>query len=142
MTSGTYILVYEVSETEGYVFNGKDAKQNYTTVAINNSIIDAAATVETIDIAAEGAGYSLHVADGYLSGKSGSNSIVFGASPVANTISFDEDGRAAIFSNDTYLVYNKDKTNGDRFRYYKSSTVTGSHADGYPKGYLYKLSLD
>ena len=124
------------------MFNGKDAKTNYSKVAINNSVIDAAASVETIDITAEGDGYSLHMTAGYLSGKSGSNSIVFGDSPVANTISFDEEGRAVISSNSTYLVFNSDKTNGDRFRYYKSTTVTGSYAANYPKGYLYKLSLN
>ena len=132
------MLVYEKSATQGYVFNGTDVEGNYATVSIADSFIDASVSAATIEITAYESGYAVKVSSGYLSGKSGKNTIVTSSTAVANTITFEADGKASIYSDATYLVFNSATTNGNRFRYYKEATVSGNSST-YVKPYLYKL---
>lgn len=137
---GSYLLVYEVNSTSGKVFAGKDAATgSYTTAEINDSVIENDENLTIVNLIATGNGYAIKVGNQYISGVSGSNKINFGSSPVAITISFEADGKLSIFSNDTYFVFNSNTNNGDRFRFYKETTVTGTNGASYVKPYLYKL---
>ena len=124
--SGEYILVYENSATEGYVWTGVDAANCYTEKTITDNAI-ADGNMVSITIATMNDGYSIKVNGGtnngkYISGSSSSNTISFGTSAKSNTIEFESDG-IKIISNTSVMRYN-DNSNDNRFRYYKSSTYT------------------
>lgn len=135
--SGEYLLVYENSTSEAYVWNGLDAVSNYTTAAITDDAIDVTNPV-TIKIAVMEGGYSVLVNgstnDGkYISGTSKSNKLNFKATAAANTLAYS-DGHVVMTSGEI-MVFNT--TSGQtRFRYYKSTTITGSTTYFYPQ--LYK----
>lgn len=140
LTSGdTYLIVYEASSTEGRIFNGLDAANDYVTATISNSnIANVPEGSCPVIISSMTGGYSIYLTSGdkegnYIYGKSGSNSIQYGATAVANKITFN-DGLAVIESNSTSFRYNSASGN-DRFRYYKTSTTGNSYI--YPA--LYKL---
>lgn len=124
--SGEYLLVYEKSTSEAYVWNGLDEVSNYTTAAITDDAIDVTNPV-TIKIAVMAGGYSVLVNgstnDGkYISGTSNSNKLNFKATAAANTLAYS-DGHVVMTSGEI-MVFNT--TSGQtRFRYYKSSTITG-----------------
>lgn len=135
--SGEYLLVYEKSTSEAYVWNGLDAVSNYTTAAITADAIDVTNPV-TIKIAVMEGGYSVLVNgstnDGkYISGTSNSNKLNFKATATANTLAYS-DGHVVMTSGEI-MVFNT-VSGQTRFRYYKSSTITGGTTYFYPQ--LYK----
>lgn len=124
--SGEYVIVYEA---EGYIFNSSlsqmDATSNYKTVTITDQTIAAEeADPYKFVIAPMDGGYSIQGVSGkYISGKSGSNTLVSNDSQQKNAITLDATGNANIISNTTYLRFNN--TSGQyRFRYYKSTTYS------------------
>ncbi|MDY4512646.1 MAG: Ig-like domain-containing protein [Paludibacteraceae bacterium] len=124
--SGEYLLVYEKSTSEAYVWNGLDEASNYTTAAITDDAIDVTNPV-TIKIAVMAGGYSVLVNgstnDGkYISGTSNSNKLNFKATATANTLAYS-DGHVVMTSGEI-MVFNT-VSGQTRFRYYKSSTITG-----------------
>ncbi len=127
VTDGQYLIVNEASSR---AFNGLDAASDYVDVEIENDEIADPNGAAIVEIAAMDGGYSLKItngdnADKYIYGKSSSNSIQFGATAVANEISFSNDA-ATILSNSTSFRYNSASGN-DRFRYYKTSTTGDSY---------------
>lgn len=131
VTDGVYLIVNEASSR---VFNGIDAANGYAECTITNGIITSEALgAYEVTIAAMTGGYSLQLSESlgtnnagkYIYGKSGSNSIQFGATAVANEITIS-DGAATILSNSTSFRYNAASGN-DRFRYYKISTTGASY---------------
>lgn len=124
--SGRYLIVDDDEEGNARAFNGVDAVSDFIeATAVDGVIADDEALV-AFDIAAMEGGYSIKVIGGekdgyYLSGKSGSNSIVYNETPVANEITF-EDGKATILSDNTTLRFNA-TSNQNRFRYYKTTTT-------------------
>lgn len=132
--SGTYLIVYEKSDTEGYVFNGVDATNGYETATITDGKITIAAT-STVTITKTNDGHSILVNGGTNDGKymgqtSDANGMKFG-SAMSNTISYNDSDSANtcvnIISGGAYLRYNA--TSGqNRFRYYKSSSYTNQQA--------------
>lgn len=120
--SGMYFIVYE-NEDKGLIFNGKDEVNGYVEGTIENNTIDASKIENYADyvvtIAPMTNGYSLKIGEQYLAGKSGSNTIVFGAEPALATISIDEDGNVAVVSNTTQFAFNS-ASNQMRFRFFKS----------------------
>ena len=124
--SGEYILVFEQSNTTGYVWTGEDAVNSYVSKTIsNNSIADDGFV--TVTIAPMTGGYSVKVNGGanngkYISGTSGNNKINFVASPALNTFSY-ESNSVKMVSNTSVMRFNN--TSGqNRFRYFQSSTYT------------------
>lgn len=130
---GQYVIVYEVSATEGYVFDasgtdeaGIDKANNYAETGINNNTILAAVgddyfvTIETI-----AGGYTILTKSGlYIGVTSDSNDIL--AKPdqkYVNTIELTTEKVCTIKSAGAYLRYNK-TSNQMRFRYYKSGSYT------------------
>ncbi|MCQ2077107.1 MAG: InlB B-repeat-containing protein, partial [Bacteroidaceae bacterium] len=134
VTDGEYLIVYEVSTTAGRAFNGVDAANEYVECTISSGTITAndLAAYE-VTIAAMTGGYSLQLSASlgtdnkskYIYGKSGSNSIEYGTTAVANEITI-ANGAATILSNSTSLRYNSASGN-DRFRYYKTSTTGNTY---------------
>ena len=109
------------------VFNGLDAANDYVEGTISNNVLKYEDGMAKVSIEKMTGGYSLKILNGdkankYISGKSGSNSIVYGTEAVANEITIDDDGLVTILSNSTSLRYNATSGN-DRFRYYKTSTT-------------------
>lgn len=129
--SGTYVLVYENSETEAYVWTGVDAVNCFTKATIENGKISG--EFVTLTIAALDNGYSILLNGGTNNGKyvyrsSSSNGLNIDGTQGLNTISIN--GNAVeIVSSETTLKFNK---NSDqlRFRYF---------AKGQQPVQLYKL---
>ena len=102
---GDYLIVYENSETEAYIFDGQSGSDKYVTGTINNGIISSlpqdAAVVTIVEYEN---GYSIQIstdatnnAGKYIGGTSGSNTMNFNAtSAYENLITFDSDGNADI----------------------------------------------
>lgn len=66
--SGEYLIVYEKSATEAYVFNGVDAVSDYTTETIADGKI-ATTTAVSVKIAKKGDAYSILIVGGTNDGK-------------------------------------------------------------------------
>ena len=137
--SGEYLLVYENSATEAYVWTGVDAVSNYSTATIADGAIEVADAV-TIKLAAMDGGYSVLVNGGtndgkYIYGKSNDNKLNFGENPILNTLAYATDH--VVMTSGEIMAFNK--TSGQtRFRYYKSSTITGPQGSNYIYPQLYK----
>lgn len=142
--SGTYIIVYESSETSGLVcVAGTDAYQNYSSAVINNGVISSNDLSDCeVLIASYSSGYSIKALGGanankFIEGKgSSSNGTSFSDSASKET-SFSISGDVVTITNNTNLfVYNSTSgSNGERWRFYKSGTAAG---DVYKKPALYK----
>ncbi len=140
--SGQYLVVYENSETEAWVFNGKDEAQDYVTATIANGKIVSddldkyAVTVEKME-----GGYSIKVGTQYMGGEKDKNSFKFTQAPILNTISMDSvvyftSNTSVLRFNPTSTIQNNKET-GIRFRYYKAATYAKQ------KGFqLYKGTVD
>ena len=127
--SGEYLLVYENSATEAYVWTGVDAGSNYKTATITAGAIEVADAV-TIKIAAMEGGYSVLVNGGtndgkYIYGKSNDNKLNFGKTPTLNTFAYT--GGHVVMTSGEIMVFNSASgTSNLRFRYYKSTTISGN----------------
>ena len=124
--SGEYILVYENSTTQGYVWTGVDAANCYVAKTISNHTIADDGFV-TLTLAPMSGGYSIKVNGGanngkYISGNANSNTISFGTTAKLNTLEFEANG-IKITSNTSVMRYNKNSSD-NRFRYYKSGSYT------------------
>ena len=129
--SGTYVLVYENSGTEAYVWTGVDAVNCFTKATIENGKISG--EFVTLTIAALENGYSILLNGGTNNGKyvyrsSSSNGLNIDGTQGLNTISIN--GNAVeIVSSETTLKFNK-SIDQLRFRYF---------AKGQQPVQLYKL---
>ena len=120
--SGEYLLVYENSSTQAYVWTGVDAANGYSQYAISDGKITATDAV-TITIAPMTGGYSIKVNgstnDGkYISGTKNSNKINFGTTEALNTLTYSE-SEVTIKSNSKVMRFNSN-SDQKRFRYYSS----------------------
>ena len=133
--SGDYLIVYE-DGANTRVLNGGlstiDAEGNYIKVAMTNGVIEANATTNAAKFTVEkyNNGYSLKSASGlYMGNTSNQNKIITNASTkYENTLTLKSDGTVDVVSAGSYLRSNIATTNGDRFRYYKSSSYTNQKA--------------
>ena len=124
--TGEYLLVYEKSGSEGYVFNGKDEASGYVPQTISDGKITLDnKDVALIEISKMTDGYSLKVMTGDNAGKymycsaKGANKLAFAADKAyANTITISSNA-ASITNNESTMRFNA--SNGQmRFRYYGS----------------------
>ena len=125
--SGEYLLVYESSTTEAYVWTGVDASSCYAKASItDNNISSLPAGAAILTIATMDGGYSIKVNGDdskFVGQTSDSNGMSINGTPKANTISINDDGSVQITSSSAVMRYNAN--NGqDRFRYYKSSSYS------------------
>ncbi len=127
--TGTYILVYETSETSANVWTGVDKEANHVAATIADGAIIAEDLVE-IKIAAIEGGYSLCVMGGdkagqYIGATSHKNTISFTVDALVNTLAMD--GTNVTISCATgaetavTMRFNDGTSSGNnRFRYYKT----------------------
>ncbi len=120
--SGTYLIVYEASNTVGYVFNNTDAARDFIAATIDNYTIavTTALAAEEVVIAAMTGGYSIKGKNGYLynSAKAGKNGLGFKTTAQANTIEYNTNN-VTIKHNGSTLRFNATDLQ-ERFRYYGS----------------------
>ena len=129
--SGTYILV---NDTASVAWTGVDSSNCTSAVTISaNSITNPSSSIVTLEVAAMTGGYSIKVVGGtnngkYLDGKlsngNEANGTYFSNSAVALTFSFETDWVKITASKGQVLRYNNAATNGNWFRFYKSTTYT------------------
>lgn len=141
--SGEYLLVYEASETEGYVFDGSlttlDAIKNYTPVPISGNTI-LMAPGQSISVIAVSGGYVMKAANGeYIYTSSDKNALDKTTNQATAekhpiSLSIGADGSADIVCNGAHMRFNA-TSNQMRFRYYKSATYTSQKPVS-----LYKLT--
>lgn len=74
---GTYLIVYEKSATEAYVWDASDASNNFVKVAINNGKITSENLADYhVTVSEENSNrYYLRVADGYMGSEAKKNSL-------------------------------------------------------------------
>ncbi|MDY4512002.1 MAG: hypothetical protein SPE10_00915 [Paludibacteraceae bacterium] len=119
--SGQYLIVYENSATEAYVFNGQDAANGYVSASIADGKIESTELDNYVaTIAPMTGGYSVKIAGKYYGGKSGSNSLEIGTTAVLNTLSMKAD-TVLLTSNTSVMRFNKAKDQ-KRFRYFKAKS--------------------
>lgn len=122
--AGTYLLVYESSETVAYCWNGVDGASDYETTTISSGVISSAPTdASTLTIASMTDGYSLKINGGANDGKylyhtGSSNTLDVSTTATANELSIDS-GSASIKVGSYILRFNNN-SGQYRFRYYKS----------------------
>lgn len=113
--TGTYLIVYEVSETEGYVFTGVDEKLNSVlTQLADGNIVTSASDLAFCPVRIEpyGSGYSVKLLSGINVGKyvyaspSGYNDILFSDEPQQLTITHDGNN-AYILDGEVPFQFNK-----------------------------------
>ena len=139
--SGTYLIVYEASETEAYVFSGVDAHGNLVTATFTDGKIPSSDAIKAceVTVAKEGDGYSFKLNGGanagkYLTAYSGRNKIVFSDSAKALSIKVEE-GVVKVLDGTAPFQFNK--TNSDTglwFRFF------GKKPGGMSEIALYKLA--
>lgn len=130
--SGEYLLVYEASENQAYVFDGSlsklDAVNNYQALEIADGAITADRTC-SVTVEAVTGGYIIKAANGqYIYAPSESNTIATTsnqstAAKYPITFSVASDGVDIVLDSGPHMRFN---ASGDqmRFRYYKSTTYT------------------
>ena len=139
--SGTYLIVYEASETEAYVFSGVDAHGNLVTATFTDGKIPSSDAIKAceVTVAKEGDGYSFKLNGGanagkYLTAYSGRNKIVFSDSAKALSIKV-EDGVVKVLDGTAPFQFNKtNNDNGLWFRFF------GKKSGGQSEIALYKLA--
>lgn len=139
--SGTYLIVYEASETEAYVFSGVDAHGNLVTATFTDGKIPSSDAIKAceVTVAKEGDGYSFKLNGGanagkYLTAYSGRNKIVFSDSAKALSIKV-ENGVVKVLDGTAPFQFNKtNNDNGLWFRFF------GKKPGGMSEIALYKLA--
>lgn len=136
--SGTYLIVYQVSDTVGKSFDGRDEQGDYYNVALNDNKLtheNKEVDKHTVTLEKMAGGYSIKVNGGdnagkYITGTSSSNKINFVDTPdSAITISFTDKGDALITSNTFVFRFNNNSSsNNDRFRFYKAGSYKAQQA--------------
>lgn len=122
--SGEYLLVYENTTTEAYVWTGVDASSCFATAAIeNNTISVVPATASTLTVAKMEGGYSIKVIGGANNGKyigriEQKNGLSFSDTELVNTLSISD--KASVISSSSCTLRYNSNNDQKRFRYYTS----------------------
>lgn len=115
---GTYIIVYQVSDTKAYVWNGVDESRNYQEVSINNGKITSDELESCqVTVTQEGTNeYGVKAANGYIYTNAKENGIEFAKGAHACTIK-DNGGYVQLETNTNTcrFVYH---AGNHRFRFY------------------------
>ena len=137
--SGTYLIVFEKTDTTAYAFNGLDKSGNFveTTFANNTIAASEALTACEVLVEASGTGYTFKLTGGENSGKyltalAGSNKIVFSDTAKALSVAM-ENGTVVIKDGEAPFQFNNGSTNGQWFRFF------GKKNGGQSAIALYKL---
>lgn len=123
--SGEYLIVYEKSATEAYVFNGVDAVSDYTTETIADGKI-ATTTAVSVKIAKKGDAYSILIVGGtndgkYLGYTAGKNGLNVADKAIDNAITFSSNTTLIKSGTAPSTLQFNATSEQTRFRYYKSA---------------------
>lgn len=135
--SGTYLIVYEASETEGRIFTGVVGDHNNLQATIDNGTIDVTNEIKAleIEIAHMTGGYSLKCPSGYMYGTSDTNVVSFNTTTAQlNTIEYNTTDKCTKITSNTSVFRFNSNAQQMRFRYFKSTSYTSQS-----KVQLYKL---
>ena len=128
------MIAYNLSETQAYVYSCLDDQSNHVSAIVNSGKISFSDTIAAymVNIEKYSTGYSIAINYstenqvkymGYDTDQS--NGINFSETQQINTISWDGSKKVVKITSESgnIFTYNSSTSNGDRFRYYKSSTV-------------------
>ena len=126
---GTYIIVYEESDTKALVWDGEDSSGNYQEVTLSDGKITSEALADyQITVSKEGSNkYYVKAKDGYIGCEAKKNTIVFSNGGSACTI--QSNGGYVMLETNTNpcrFVYN---TNANRFRFYYDKDKKWDNSD-------------
>ena len=136
--AGTYIIVYQMSETKAYVWNGTDDSRNYVEASIlDGKIYDDNLTDYQIKVAKEGYNtYSIKAQEGFIGAESKKNGIEFAKGSRECTIRMNGGYvQLETNSNTERFVYH---SRNNRFRFYYDQDKKWSNTD-YKNIYFYVL---
>ncbi len=124
--SGEYILVYEASQTQAYVWTGIDGANCYVSATIAENKVSGNDFV-TLTIAKMEDGYSIKVNGGtnnakYIYGKSNDNKLSFSADAMSNTLDIVSDTLKITYA--TSVMRFNSASDQMRFRYFKAAGYT------------------
>ena len=129
--SGTYIIVYEKSETVAYVWNGEDSNNNYTQVAIQNGKITSEDLADyQVTVSQEGSNkYYVKTKNGYMGTNAKQNGLTLTGGGKECTIA--SNGGYVMLETNTntcrFLCYTT--SNAHRFRFYYDKDKKWEDAD-------------
>lgn len=139
---GTYLIVYQPSETEAWVWDGEDGSNNFVSVPVSGGKItsDALANYQAV-VSIEDASkaeYKMHVSSGYVGADGSGNTLTFTPGPRALHLNMNKPYVTITANNNTKrLLFRPSGTSGGRFRFYTNS------GDNWTSGckplYLYAL---
>lgn len=140
--SGTYVIGYESSSVDVYLFDGSlsiiNGPANYVTKSVNSgTLLGSSIIYYTVTISAVTGGYSIQSKSGYYMGREDDTDGMDTSNTTAyvNDISFNEDGSVNIVGKGgAYLRYDTSYGGQMKFSYFSSSTYTS-----YNPICLYKL---
>ena len=137
--SGTYLIVFEKTETTAYAFNGLDQSGNFVETTFTDNTIAASEALTACEVLVEKTetGYTFKLTGGTNSGKyltayAGRNKIVFSDTATALSVTM-EDGTVVIKDGEAPFQFNNGATNGQWFRFF------GKKNGGQSAIALYKL---
>ena len=137
--SGTYLIVFEKTDTTAYAFNGLDVSGNFVETTFANNTIAASEALTACEVLVEksGTGYTFKLTGGenkgmYLSAYAGRNKIVFSNTATALSVAM-ENGTVVIKDGEAPFQFNNGATNGQWFRFF------GKKNGGQSAIALYKL---
>ena len=137
--SGTYLIVFEKTETTAYAFNGLDQSGNFVETTFTDNTIAASEALTACEVLVEksGTGYTFKLTGGenkgmYLSAFAGKNKIVFSNTATALSVAM-ENGTVVIKDGEAPFQFNNGATNGQWFRFF------GKKNGGQSAIALYKL---
>ncbi|MCQ2310545.1 MAG: hypothetical protein MJZ64_02195 [Paludibacteraceae bacterium] len=132
---GKYLIVYQPSETEAYVWNGEDANNNYVKATVSNGKITADNLGDYVVIVnAESTNeYGIKTGNGFIRTEAKQNSLLTDGKGAQSCYLAMNSGYTDITTNNgtQMLVYN---TSNKRFRFYYDNTKKFT---GYQHLYLY-----
>ena len=137
--SGTYLIVFEKTETTAYAFNGLDKSGNFVETTFTDNTIAASEALTACEVLVEKTetGYTFKLTGGTNSGKyltalAGSNKIVFSSTAKALSVAM-ENNTVVIKDGEAPFQFNNGTTNGQWFRFF------GKKNGGQSAIALYKL---
>ena len=137
--AGTYLIVFEKTETTAYAFNGLDQSGNFVQATYADNKITASDELKACEVLVEKTetGYTFKLTGGensgkYLAARAGYNKILFNDTATSLSVAM-ENGTVVIKDGEAPFQFNNGATNGQWFRFF------GKKNGGQQAIALYKL---
>lgn len=127
---GTYLIVYEKSDTEALVWDGEESTKNFKTVAISNGQITSEDLADChVTVSAQGSNFYLKVANGYIGCGSKKNEIAFSSGGKECTIQQNGSYTMVDTNNGTCRFLYCSTSSSNRFRFYYDANKKWADSD-------------